>query len=109
MKEWRKPEFPEKIPGDELQKMPHTRAQRFKPQARLKPEIAPSHRKAYLGGDPISNILFPTDHRKQITGSRSQEADHRKTADSSSAPLSSPVSPPFGHISFLDSSELTAY
>ena len=37
MKEGRKPEYPEKTPGDELQKMPHTTAQRFKPQARLKP------------------------------------------------------------------------
>ena len=32
MKEGRKPEYPEKTPGDELQKMPHVR--RFKPQAR---------------------------------------------------------------------------
>ena len=31
------PEYPEKTPDDELQKMPHTTAQRFKPQARLKP------------------------------------------------------------------------
>ena len=36
MKEWRKPEYPEKTPGDELQKMPH-KAQRFKPQTRLEP------------------------------------------------------------------------
>ena len=35
MKEGRKPEYPEKTPGHELQKMPHTTAQRFKPQARL--------------------------------------------------------------------------
>ena len=35
MKEGRKPEYPEKTPGDELQKMPHTTARRFKPQARL--------------------------------------------------------------------------
>ena len=27
MKEGRKPEYPEKTPGDELQKMPHTRVQ----------------------------------------------------------------------------------
>ena len=33
----RKPEYPEKSPGDELQKMPHTTARRFKPQARLDP------------------------------------------------------------------------
>ena len=37
MKEERKPEYPEKTPGNELQKMPHTKAQRFKPQARLEP------------------------------------------------------------------------
>ena len=30
MKEGRKPEYPEKTPGDELQKMPHTTARRFK-------------------------------------------------------------------------------
>ena len=37
MKEGRKPEYPEKTPGDELQKMPHTAARTFKPQARLEP------------------------------------------------------------------------
>ena len=37
MKEGRKPEYPEKTPGDELQKMPYTTARRFKPQARLEP------------------------------------------------------------------------
>ena len=36
MKEGRKPEYPEKTPGDELQKMPHT-DRRLKPQARLEP------------------------------------------------------------------------
>ena len=35
MKEGRKPEYPEKTPDDELQKMPHTKAQKFKRQARL--------------------------------------------------------------------------
>ena len=37
MKEGRKPECPEKTPGDELQKMPHIKARRFNPQARLEP------------------------------------------------------------------------
>ena len=37
MEEGRKPEYLEKTPGDELQKMPHTTTRRFKPQARLKP------------------------------------------------------------------------
>ena len=37
MKEGRKPEYQEKTPGDELQKMPSTKARRFKPQARLEP------------------------------------------------------------------------
>ena len=37
MEEGRKPEYPEKTPGDELQKMPHTTAGRFKPKARLEP------------------------------------------------------------------------
>ena len=37
MKEGRKPEYPEKNPGDELQKMSHTKARRFKPPARLEP------------------------------------------------------------------------
>ena len=33
MKDGRKPEYPEKTTGDELQKIPHTKAQRFKRQA----------------------------------------------------------------------------
>ena len=37
MKEGRKPKYPEKTPDDDLQKMPHTKARRFKPQARLEP------------------------------------------------------------------------
>ena len=37
MEEGRKPEYPVKTTGDELQKMPHATAQRFKPQARLEP------------------------------------------------------------------------
>ena len=39
MKEGRKPEYPEKIPGDKLQKMPHITARRFKSQARLEPAL----------------------------------------------------------------------
>ena len=39
MKEGRKPEYPEKTPDDELQKMPHTEARKFKPQARLEPAL----------------------------------------------------------------------
>ena len=37
MKEGRKLEYPEKTHGDELQKMPHTKARRFKAQVRLEP------------------------------------------------------------------------
>ena len=37
MKEGRKPEYLEKTSDDELQKMPHTKAGKFKPQARLEP------------------------------------------------------------------------
>ena len=37
MMEGMKPEYLEKTPGNELQKMPHTTARRFKPQARLEP------------------------------------------------------------------------
>ena len=36
MEEGRKLEYREKTPGDELQKMPHTKARIFKPQTRLK-------------------------------------------------------------------------
>ena len=39
MKEGRKPEYPEKIPDDELQKIPHTKARKFKPQPRLEPAL----------------------------------------------------------------------
>ena len=41
MMERRKPEYPEETPGDELQKMPPTKAQRFKPLVRL--ELAQKH------------------------------------------------------------------
>ena len=41
MKEGRKAEYPEKTPGDELQKMPHTKARRFKSKTRL--EISQQH------------------------------------------------------------------
>ena len=34
-----KPEYPEKTLDDELQKMPHTKARKFKPQARLEPAL----------------------------------------------------------------------
>ena len=37
MKERRKPEYQEKTPDDELQTMPHTKAQKSKPQTRLEP------------------------------------------------------------------------
>ena len=37
MTEGRKPEYPEKTPGDELQKMSHTKARRLKPYTRLEP------------------------------------------------------------------------
>ena len=37
MKEGRKPEYPERTPGDELQKMSHTTARRFESQVRLEP------------------------------------------------------------------------
>ena len=39
MKGRSKPEYPEKTPDDEVQKMPHTKARKFKPQASLKPEL----------------------------------------------------------------------
>ena len=41
MKEERKPDYPEKTPDAELQKMPHTKARKFKPQPRL--ELSLSH------------------------------------------------------------------
>ena len=39
MKEGRKPEYPEKTPDDELQKMLHTKARKFNPQPRLEPAL----------------------------------------------------------------------
>ena len=41
MKEGRNAEYPEKTPDDELQKMSHTKAKKFKPQPRL--ELALKH------------------------------------------------------------------
>ena len=39
MKEGRKPEYPEKIPDDELQKMPLTTGRKFKTKPRLEPAL----------------------------------------------------------------------
>ena len=39
MEEGRKPECPEKSDDYELQKMPHAKARKFKPQARLEPTL----------------------------------------------------------------------
>ena len=39
MKEGRKPEHPDRTPDDELQKMLHTKARKFKPQAGLEPAL----------------------------------------------------------------------
>ena len=39
MKEGRKPEYWEKTPDDELLKMPHTKARKFKPLSRLEPAL----------------------------------------------------------------------
>ena len=39
MKEGRKWEYPKKTPGEELQKMPHSKARNFKPQQRLEPAL----------------------------------------------------------------------
>ena len=39
MKEGRKLEHPKKTPDDELQKMLHTKAQKFKPEPRLEPAL----------------------------------------------------------------------
>ena len=38
----RRPEYPEKIADDELQKMPHTKARKFMPQPRLEPALEPA-------------------------------------------------------------------
>ena len=39
MKEMRKPEYPEKTPHDELQKIPYTKAGKFEPQPGLEPAL----------------------------------------------------------------------
>ena len=52
MKEGRKPEYPEKTPGDELQKMSHTKAGRFKPQARL--ELVQQHWRQAMKTDVLT-------------------------------------------------------
>ena len=39
MKEGRKPEYPEKTPDDELQKMPPTKARKINPKPRLEPAL----------------------------------------------------------------------
>ena len=39
MKNGGKPEYPEKTPDDELQKMPHTKVRKIHPKARLEPTL----------------------------------------------------------------------
>ena len=39
MNEGRKTEYTKKTPDDELQKLPHAKARKFKPQRRLKPAL----------------------------------------------------------------------
>ena len=39
MKKERKSEYPEKNPDDELQKTPHAKARKIKPQLRLEPAL----------------------------------------------------------------------
>ena len=39
MKEGKEPEYPEKTPDDELQKMPHAKARKSKPQRRFEPAL----------------------------------------------------------------------
>ena len=57
MKERRKPEYPEKTPGDELKKMPHTKARRLKPQERLEPAQRWQARKAdVLTVTPLADL-----------------------------------------------------
>ena len=56
MKVGRKPEYPEKTPGDELQKMSHTTARRFKPQARLEP--ANPYNKALVAGEESRRAIM---------------------------------------------------
>ena len=48
MKEGRKPEYQEKTPDDELQKMPHTKARKCMPQARLEPALYHTHTHTYI-------------------------------------------------------------
>ena len=56
MKERRKHECPEKTPGDELQKTPHTKARRFKPQARLEPVQQQARKADVLTVTPLTLI-----------------------------------------------------
>ena len=62
MKEGRTPEYTEETPDDELQKRPHTKAQRFKPQARLEPALVAGQegRRAnhYTKRRPITMIIL---------------------------------------------------
>ena len=56
MTEWRKPQYLEKPLDDELQKMPHTKARKSKPQARL--ELALKHCWQGRKGDVLTIALY---------------------------------------------------
>ena len=55
MKEGRKPEYPEKTPNDELQKMPHTKARKFQPQGWVNPHSG-------IGGRLGKQACWPLHH-----------------------------------------------
>ena len=68
MKEGKKPEYPETTPDNKIQKMPHTNALKFKPQARL--ELALYHWWQVRKADVLNIILHVTPGLSDTTGPR---------------------------------------
>ena len=54
MKVGKKPECPQKTPDDELQKMPHTQAPKFKPNRESNPHTSTGRRKADIAPDVLT-------------------------------------------------------
>ena len=60
MKEWRKPEYPAKAPDDDLQKRPHIKARKVKPQARLEPTLSHLWQAKKAGTLPTTPHVAPS-------------------------------------------------
>ena len=103
MKEGRKPQYPEETCDDELQKMPHTKARKVKPQSRLEPALldwwqarkadmltitlrdAPTRIGTRIG-QSINDFRSVPEHRPTFKVSSGQQRDLREEKTRSATP-----------------------